>query len=107
MQLGKDVSAIVTGAASGLGAATAKALAAKGVRVGILDLNEAQGQAIAKEIGGTFAKCDVTSEASVDAAIATVRAAHGQERILVNCAGIVIGKRIVRKVRENGRQRSS
>ena len=102
MQLGKDVSAIVTGAASGLGAATAKALAAKGVRVGVLDLNEALGQSVAKEIGGTFAKCDVTNEASVDAAIAAVRAAHGQERILVNCAGIVIGKRIVRKVRETG-----
>lgn len=102
MNLGKDVSAIVTGGASGLGAATARALAARGVRVGIFDLNEAQGTAVAKDIGGTFAKCDVTNEASVDAALALVRKAHGQERIVVNCAGIAIGKRTARKVKETG-----
>ena len=102
MQLGKDVAAVVTGGASGLGAATARALAAKGVKVGILDLNEAAGTALAKELGGAYAKCDVTSEASVDAALATVRAAHGQERILVNCAGIAVGKRIARRVKETG-----
>ena len=102
MILGKDISAIVTGGASGLGAATAKALAAKGVKVGILDLNETAGTALAKEIGGTFARCDVTSEANVDAALAAARAANGQERILVNCAGIAIGKRIARKVKETG-----
>jgi NAD(P)-dependent dehydrogenase (short-subunit alcohol dehydrogenase family) len=102
MQLGKDVSAIVTGGASGLGAATARALAAKGVKVGIFDLNEAQGSALAKELGGTFARCDVTSEASVDAAIAAVRAVQGHERILVNCAGIAVGKRIARRAKETG-----
>lgn len=102
MQLGKDVAAIVTGGASGLGAATARALAAKGVKVGIFDLNEAQGRAVAGEIGGTFARCDVTDEQSVDAAMAAVRKAHGQERIIVNCAGIAIGKRIARKVKETG-----
>lgn len=102
MQLSSSVAAIVTGAASGLGAATARALAEKGVRVAVLDVNEAAGTRIAGEIGGRFVTCDVTSEASVDAAIATARAAHGQERILVNCAGIAVGKRIARRVKETG-----
>jgi NAD(P)-dependent dehydrogenase (short-subunit alcohol dehydrogenase family) len=100
MQLGGDVSAVVTGGASGLGAATARALAAKGARVAILDLNAAAGEAVAKEIGGLFAACDVTDESSVDAALAKARAAHGQERVLVSCAGIAIGKRVVRRVKE-------
>jgi NAD(P)-dependent dehydrogenase (short-subunit alcohol dehydrogenase family) len=100
MQLGADVSAVVTGGASGLGAATARALAAKGVKVAILDLNAGAGEAVAKDIGGIHAHCDVTSEASVDSALAKVRAAQGQERILVNCAGIAIGKRIARRVKE-------
>lgn len=100
MKLGTDIAAIVTGGASGLGAATARALAAKGVKVTIFDVNDAAGQAVAKEIGGTFAKCDVTNEASVDAALATARKAHGQERVLVNCAGIAIGKRIARKSKD-------
>jgi NAD(P)-dependent dehydrogenase (short-subunit alcohol dehydrogenase family) len=100
MQLGKDIVAVVTGGASGLGAATGKALAAKGVRVAILDLNAELGEKLAREISGTFAKCDVTSAASVDAALAAARKAHGQERILVNCAGIGIAKRITRRVKE-------
>ena len=102
MQLGKDIAAVVTGGASGLGAATARKLSSHGVRVGILDLNEAAGPAIAKELGGTYARCDVTSEASVAAALAAVRGAHGQERILVNCAGIAAAKRTARRVRETG-----
>jgi NAD(P)-dependent dehydrogenase (short-subunit alcohol dehydrogenase family) len=100
MQLGKDIAAVVTGGASGLGAATGKALAGKGVKVAILDLNAEAGEKLAKEIGGTFAKCDVTSEPSVDAALAAARKAHGQERILVNCAGIGVAKRITRRVKE-------
>jgi NAD(P)-dependent dehydrogenase (short-subunit alcohol dehydrogenase family) len=100
MQLGADVSAVVTGGASGLGAATARALAAKGVKVALLDLNAEAGAKVAKEIGGLYAGCDVTSEKSVDEALAKARAGHGQERILVNCAGIAIGKRIVRRVKE-------
>jgi NAD(P)-dependent dehydrogenase (short-subunit alcohol dehydrogenase family) len=100
MQLSKDVSGVVTGGASGLGAATAKALAAKGARIAILDLNADAGERLAKEIGGVFAKCDVTSEQSVDAALAAARKAHGQERILVNCAGIGVAKRISRRVKE-------
>jgi NAD(P)-dependent dehydrogenase (short-subunit alcohol dehydrogenase family) len=102
MELNNKVSAVVTGAASGLGAGTARALAAKGVKVGILDVNAELGEKIAAEIGGAFARCDVTDEASVDEALAMVRAANGQERVLVNCAGIAIGKRLVRKDRETG-----
>jgi NAD(P)-dependent dehydrogenase (short-subunit alcohol dehydrogenase family) len=102
MKLSKDISAVVTGAASGLGAATARALAARGVKVAVLDLNAAQGETVAREIGGLFAACDVTREDSVDAALAAARKAHGQERILVNCAGIAVGKRIARRVKETG-----
>jgi NAD(P)-dependent dehydrogenase (short-subunit alcohol dehydrogenase family) len=100
MRLDQSTSAVVTGGASGLGAATAKALAAKGVKVAILDLNAEAGEKIAKELGGLFATCDVTNEASVSAALTAARAAHGQERILVNCAGIGIAKRISRRVKE-------
>ncbi|MBD8617523.1 SDR family NAD(P)-dependent oxidoreductase [Sphingomonas sp. CFBP 13728] len=79
--------AVVTGGASGLGAATARALAAKGVKVAIFDLQADKGEALADEIGGVFCKVDVTSDDSVDAGFEAARAAHGQERILVNCAG--------------------
>lgn len=102
MELSSGMAAVVTGAASGLGAATARALAGKGIKVGVFDLNEEAGKAVAAEIGGTFAKCDVTDEANVASALDIVRAAHGQERILVNCAGIAIGKRLLRKDRETG-----
>jgi NAD(P)-dependent dehydrogenase (short-subunit alcohol dehydrogenase family) len=80
-------SAIVTGGASGLGEAVARKLASEGASVAIFDLNEEQGQAIAAEIGGHFCKVDVTNDASVDAGLAKARAAIGQERIFVNCAG--------------------
>src|SRR6185436_8514379 len=100
MQLGKDLAAVVTGGASGLGAATARALAGKGVKVAVFDVNAEVGEKTAREIGGLFVKCDVTSEASVDAALAAARKAHGQERILVNCAGIAAAKRITRRVKE-------
>lgn len=102
MQLGPGIVAAVTGGASGLGGATAKALAEKGVKVAILDLNEKLGTAHAKAIGASFFQCDVTSEASIDAALAASRSALGSERILVNCAGIGIAKRISRKNRETG-----
>ena len=102
MELGSGIAAVVTGGASGLGAGTARALAANGVKVGILDVNEDLGSKVAAEIGGTFAHCDVTDEASAERALGAVRSAHGQERILVNCAGIAIGKRLVRKDRETG-----
>jgi NAD(P)-dependent dehydrogenase (short-subunit alcohol dehydrogenase family) len=79
--------AVVTGGASGLGAATARALAVKGAKVAIFDLQADKGEALAAEIGGVFCKVDVTSDDSVDAGFAAAREAHGQERILVNCAG--------------------
>ena len=87
MKLETGISAVVTGGASGLGAATARALAAKGVKVAIFDLNKDKGQALAAEIGGVFCEVNVTSEESVDAGFAKARAANGQERILINCAG--------------------
>lgn len=87
MKLDSQMTAVITGGASGLGAATARRLAAQGVKVALFDLNEAQGEALARELGGVFCKVDVTSEEQVDAGFAKARAALGQERILVNCAG--------------------
>ncbi len=87
MQLDSTISAVVTGGASGLGAATARRLAASGVKVALFDLNAEKGEALAAELGGVFCLVDVTKEESVDAGFAKARAAIGQERILVNCAG--------------------
>ncbi|NBC88706.1 MAG: SDR family NAD(P)-dependent oxidoreductase [Alphaproteobacteria bacterium] len=88
MDVSANTPAIVTGGASGLGFATARAIAAKGAKVAIFDLKEDEGEKAAKELGGVFCKVNVTSEEEVDAAFAKAREAHGQERILVNCAGI-------------------
>ncbi|NMW30744.1 SDR family NAD(P)-dependent oxidoreductase [Altererythrobacter sp. RZ02] len=87
MEVGANTPAVVTGGASGLGEATARALAAKGVKVAIFDLQEEKGLKVASEIGGIFCEVNVTDDASVDAGFAKAREAHGQERILVNCAG--------------------
>jgi NAD(P)-dependent dehydrogenase (short-subunit alcohol dehydrogenase family) len=87
MKLSSDISAVITGGASGLGAATARRLAKHGVKVALFDLNAEAGEALAKELGGVFCKVDVTSEEQVDAAFAKARATIGQERILINCAG--------------------
>jgi NAD(P)-dependent dehydrogenase (short-subunit alcohol dehydrogenase family) len=87
MKLSSDISAVITGGASGLGAATARRLAKQGVKVALFDLNAEAGETLAKELGGVFCKVDVTSEEQVDAAFAKARAAIGQERILINCAG--------------------
>jgi NAD(P)-dependent dehydrogenase (short-subunit alcohol dehydrogenase family) len=93
MKLDQSMAAVVTGGASGLGAATARMLAAEGVKVTLFDRNGEQGAQVAKEIGGVFADVDVTDQASVEAGFDAARAAHGQERILVNCAGIApVGK---------------
>ncbi|MCI2393632.1 SDR family NAD(P)-dependent oxidoreductase [Aliiroseovarius sediminis] len=88
MQITENTVAIVTGGASGLGGAVAEALAGAGAKVGIFDLNDASGQAMADKIGGTFAMVDVSDPASVAEGFKALRAAHGQERIMVNCAGI-------------------
>ena len=87
MELNSSVAAVVTGGASGLGEATARALAAQGVKVAIFDMNAEAGEAVAKSIGGVFCKVYVTSDEEVDAGFVKARAAHGQERILINCAG--------------------
>ncbi|UOM33644.1 SDR family NAD(P)-dependent oxidoreductase [Acuticoccus sp. I52.16.1] len=91
MEIDGSVAAIVTGGASGLGAATARALAARGVKVTLFDLNAPKGDALAREIGGAFFKVDVADEESTVDGFMAARAAHGQERILVNCAGIGSG----------------
>ncbi|GGB41202.1 3-hydroxyacyl-CoA dehydrogenase [Roseibium aquae] len=88
MQFTNDMAAVVTGGASGLGAATARMLAGEGVKVTLFDRDAAQGAQVAGEIGGLFVEVDVTDQASVEAGFAKARAAHGVERILVNCAGI-------------------
>lgn len=84
----QGVAAIVAGGGSGLGAATAQALAAQGAKVALLDLNLDAAMAVAKEIGGVALQCDVTSADSAQAAIAAAAAAHGPARIAINCAGI-------------------
>jgi len=88
---------IVTGGASGLGAATARRLAAKGARVAILDRNETDALKVAEEIGGLGIECDVASARSAEAAVAAAREAHGIARICVNCAGIGPAARVVGK----------
>jgi NAD(P)-dependent dehydrogenase (short-subunit alcohol dehydrogenase family) len=87
MKLDSAIAAVVTGGASGLGAATARALAAHGVKIAIFDMNADKGEGLARELGGVFCKVNVTSDADVDAGFAKSRAAIGQERILINCAG--------------------
>ena len=89
MKLDSSISAVVTGGASGLGEATVRALVAQGVKVAIFDLDRQadRGAALEKELGVTFCAVNVTSDAEVDAGFEKARAANGQERILVNCAG--------------------
>ncbi|MCW5724346.1 MAG: SDR family NAD(P)-dependent oxidoreductase [Maricaulaceae bacterium] len=102
MRLDGSIAAVVTGGASGLGEATARALAAEGVKVAVFDLNEERGNRVAKEIGGVFAKVNVADEASVDAGFEIARKAHGQERILVNCAGIAVGMKTAARSKTDG-----
>ncbi|QQN74409.1 SDR family NAD(P)-dependent oxidoreductase [Croceicoccus sp. YJ47] len=102
MILNSSIAAVVTGGASGLGAATARALGKKGVRVAIFDRDGDGGQRVADEIGGVFCDVDVTDEASVDEGFKRARDAHGQERVLVNCAGIGNGIKTASRDREDG-----
>ncbi|HEX8388096.1 MAG TPA: SDR family NAD(P)-dependent oxidoreductase [Sphingomonas sp.] len=102
MNIDQSIAAVVTGGASGLGEATARALAAKGARVAILDLQREKGERVAAEIGGVFCEVNVTSDESVDAGFARAREAHGQERVLVNCAGTGNAVKTASRSREDG-----
>jgi NAD(P)-dependent dehydrogenase (short-subunit alcohol dehydrogenase family) len=89
------LSAIVTGGGSGLGAETARQLAAAGAKVAVLDIDGAAAAAVGAEVGGLGLACDVASAAAAEEAVARARAAHGPARVLVNCAGVATAKRIV------------
>ena len=102
MQLNPSIGAIVTGGASGLGAATARRLARHGVKVALFDLNGELGEQVASEIGGIFCRVDVTSDDDVDAGMARSRSLIGQERILVNCAGTGNAFKTAGRDRESG-----
>src|SRR6516165_3899985 len=98
MQIGGSVF-LVTGGASGLGGATARMLAGAGGKVLIADLKEAEGNAMAKELGAgaKFARTDVTDEASGKAAVAAAIEAFGAVHGHVNCAGVVHGEKVLGK----------
>ena len=91
----KGLAAVVTGGASGLGAATVRKLAAEGAKVGIFDLDPEKGEALAREVDGRFIRVDVTDEAAVVVGLDAAEASHGTARILVNCAGVCPGARTV------------
>lgn len=93
----QGIAAIVTGGGSGLGEATARALAAGGAKVAVFDMDEANASRVAGEIGGVACVCNVTSSESVEAAVGKARDAHGPARIVVQCAGIAPPASIVGK----------
>jgi len=97
MKLTKGLSALVTGGGSGMGAATARALAAAGAKVAVLDVNIEQAKKVAGEIDGVAVAGDVTSATGLEAAFAQAAKLHGAARIVVHCAGILIGKRVLGK----------
>jgi NAD(P)-dependent dehydrogenase (short-subunit alcohol dehydrogenase family) len=91
----KDQAAIVTGGASGLGAATARAQAAEGAKVAVCDLNTKLAESVAAEIGGMAVACDVADAISGEAALIAAAKVHGPARVLVNSAGIGVAKRVI------------
>ncbi|NML47248.1 SDR family NAD(P)-dependent oxidoreductase [Ramlibacter sp. G-1-2-2] len=105
MQIDRNTVAVVTGGASGLGAATARLLASQGARVALFDISRDNGEALAREIDGVFCQVDVTDEASVDAGFAQARAAQGQENVLVNCAGTGNAVKTASRDKETGATR--
>ncbi len=102
----ENVTAVITGGASGLGAATARKLAARGARVAIFDFNVQAGEVLAAELGGVFCRVDVTSDEDVQAGFAQSRAALGQERVLVNCAGTGVAIKTASRDRKTGEIRA-
>jgi NAD(P)-dependent dehydrogenase (short-subunit alcohol dehydrogenase family) len=102
MKLDSNIAAVVTGGASGLGEATARAFAARGVRVAVFDRDREKGERVAADIGGIFAEVDVTSDEAVAAGFAKAREAHGQERICVNCAGVANAAKTVGRDKATG-----
>jgi len=96
MQL-HDVAVVITGGGSGLGAATARAMAAQGARVAVLDINKENAEAVAAEVKGVALVADVTAENAVKQALESAEAAHGPARVLINCAGIGAAIRTVSK----------
>ncbi len=96
MQL-KDVAVLITGGGSGLGAATARAMAAKGAKIGVIDQNKENAEKVAAEVKGVALHADVTDEEAIKAAIAKAEASHGIARVLMNCAGIGGSQRTVGK----------
>ena len=102
MKIDSTIAAVVTGGASGLGLASVKALRAAGAEVAIFDLNAEAGEKAAVETGAVFCQADVLSDESLDGAFARARAANGQERILISCAGGGNAMTTIRKDRESG-----
>ena len=96
----EGIAAVVTGGASGLGEATARELARRGAKVALFDRDRDRGTSVAAEIGGTFCEVDVTSDEKVAAAFERAREAHGQERVLVNCAGVATAAKTVGRDKE-------
>src|SRR4030095_3503586 len=96
MQL-NDVAVLITGGGSGLGAATARAMAAKGAKIGVIDQNKENAEKVAAEVKGVALHADVTDEEAIKAAIAKAEAGHGIARVLMNCAGIGGSQRTVGK----------
>lgn len=94
MEIGGHV-ALVTGGGSGLGAATAERLAAEGARVAVIDRNPEAAAAVAGRIGGLAVACDVADAGEAEAGVRQAREALGPARILVNCAGIGVAKRVL------------
>jgi len=98
----QGIAAVVTGGASGLGEATARELAKRGAKVAVFDRDIEKGEKVASDIGGVFCEVDVTSDERVAAAFAKAREAHGQERVLVNCAGVANAAKTVGKDKATG-----
>jgi NAD(P)-dependent dehydrogenase (short-subunit alcohol dehydrogenase family) len=94
------ISAVVTGGASGLGEATARELAGRGAKVAVFDRDRDKGERVASQIGGVYCEVDVTSDDAVAAAFSKAREAHGQERVLVNCAGVATAAKTVGRDKE-------